>query len=67
MQDTVFLHKNGIQTLKAHASHDFVTPFGEVQHRFNAVRRRKYVQPYTCEKVLAMRLYNMAVTLKNLS
>jgi hypothetical protein len=65
-QNTVFFHKNGILTLKAHALHDIVTPFSEVQHRFNAVRARKYVQPYTCEKVLVMRLCNMAFPLQNL-
>jgi hypothetical protein len=54
MQNTVFLNKNGIQTLKAHARHDIVTPFSDVQHRFNAVRTREYVQTYSCEKVLAI-------------
>jgi len=38
MQNIVFLHKNVIQTLKAHVSNDIVTPFSEVQHRLSAVR-----------------------------
>jgi hypothetical protein len=42
-QNTVFLHKNGIGPLNAHVSHDIVIPLSEVQHTFNAVRKRKYV------------------------
>jgi hypothetical protein len=42
MKNTVFFHKNGIQSLTAHTSHDIVKPFSEVQHSFKAAQTRKY-------------------------